>query len=134
MKTIKIIDILCYISIGDFEKLPKKIKFKNNIYEYRGDDYSCIFQNSKELWLFSDGYTNKTMWLGEFLNHEVEILDSSDEFEDIVVLVERLCLDHDEITPIERATRNQVNENRNMITQLIKNQKKIIETIKKEGK
>lgn len=76
-KKTKIIDLLCLISNG--EEVPKKIKFKDNIYEYRGDDYCCIFQNSKELWLFSDGYTNKTMWLGEFLNYEVEILDDGED-------------------------------------------------------
>ena len=115
-KKIKIIDILCYISIGDFENLPKKIKFKNNIYEYRGDDYSCIFQNSKELWLFSDGYTNKTMWLGEFLNYELEILDEEDEFEDIEEL--------DNITPVYNYFIT--------INKLIKNQKKTIERLNNE--
>lgn len=55
-------------------KAPKKIRIRDYIYEYQGDDYMCDL-NDKEYWLFSDGYTKFNEWLENFLNMEVEILE-----------------------------------------------------------
>lgn len=127
MKKITIIQLLNKIANGELKNLTL-VKFCKNdcLAKYHKTDERFEFINKGD-W---DNYFN-LIDIAE-LNDEVEILDT-DEFEDIVVLVERLCLDHDEITPIERATRNQVNENRDMITQLIKNQKKIIERLQHEN-
>ena len=66
---IKIIDLLN--KIANDEEVPKRIKYRNKIYHYRGDDYSTYDED----WLFSENYTVKTAWLDEFLNDEIEILD-----------------------------------------------------------
>ena len=62
-KTIKIIDLLYKIANG--EEVPKKIKYRNNIYEYEGSDY---FGNDI-------GYLFERYNLTAILNDEVEILE-----------------------------------------------------------
>ena len=69
MKTIKIIDILCYISIGEKDKIPKKIKWRDSIWEY--DDRNQDYTNG-HLMLFEQLKIIKTK---EFLNDEVEVID-----------------------------------------------------------
>ena len=68
---ITIYELLGMIKDG---KAPKKIKIRDYIYEYQGDDYMYEL-NDKEYWLFSDGYTKFNEWLENFLNTEVEILE-----------------------------------------------------------
>ena len=75
MKTIKIIDILCYISIGEKEKIPKKVKWRDSIWEYdnRIQDYT-----NGHLMLFEQLKIIKTK---EFLNDEVEIIEEDKKIE-----------------------------------------------------
>jgi hypothetical protein len=56
---------------------PKRIKWNDKIYIYSGDDYSV--NNEREEWLFSEPYDIKKMWLAEFCNSEVEILDNEEK-------------------------------------------------------
>lgn len=72
---IKIIDLLNKIANG--EEVPKRIKYRNKIYHYRGDDYATYDED----WLFSEDYTDKTDWLKDFLTEEVEILDEEGKIE-----------------------------------------------------
>ena len=122
-KKIKIIDILCYISVGEYDKLPEE-------FEYAGYCWflclSCLTYETKD-------ENNEEINLYDYLarngdlNDEVEILDSEDEFEDI----EELNLDKDEllqkviITAQDYVIEGKINE-------LIKNQKKIISRLKDE--
>ena len=70
---IKIIDLLNKIANG--EEVPKKILLNGIVFEYQGDDYLYKDEDKKEHWLFSANYTDKYMWLENFLKAEVEILD-----------------------------------------------------------
>ena len=115
MKTIKIIDLLNKIANGK-EDIPKKIRYGLNKWVYdkdcndyfkKGDDSSISFQMT---------YVSNPKWL----NIDVEILDSEDEFEDIDELpISELYL-----------TESQQSSIVDTINGLIKNQKKIIERIK----
>lgn len=127
MKTIKIIDLLNKIANG--EEVPKMVtanKFEDfedmifiydkDIQDYKSKDCDYLFEM-----IFNRGFP--------ILNKEVEILDEEDEFEDI--------------ENIEEISINKVNDNSiydneclyvKTINQLIKNQKKIIERLKEEGK
>lgn len=122
MKTIKIIDLLNKIANG--EELPKKIKYKCDIYVIGEDvcNKDAKYINEKK---DDDGYTRYLFqdWiLDVILNDEVEILDEEDEFEDIEEYFAGVELEYNK------------NEYQYKINQLIKNQKKIIERLKKEGK
>ena len=68
-KKIKIIDILCYISIGEYDKLPKRIRYR---YGYLYKDFTFDGESlnyiSEKDFLFGENIT-------AMLNHEVEILD-----------------------------------------------------------
>lgn len=117
-KTIKIIDLYNIIADG---QIPKKIKYNTRIYEYDAeqDDYSTFVISHYEYLLDDINVTSQ-------LNDEVEILDE-DEFIDIEELdVE--CDDCGRIDGIYMA-RPEVEE-RKIINDLIKNQKKIIERLK----
>lgn len=124
MKTIKIIDIFCYISIGENDKIPKKVKWRDSIWEYddRNQDYV-----HKESMLFEQ---NKFIRTKKFLNDEVIILDEEDEFIDIDekdVYMDIVCLSWDEKQVnelIDNFTRYEL-----AIKKLIQNQKKIIERL-----
>lgn len=63
MNKIKIIDLLNMISKG--EEVPKKIKYDNQVFEYREDmlDYYCY------------DYDLNLMGYQQFLNDEVEIIE-----------------------------------------------------------
>ena len=74
-KKIKIIDLLCLISVG--EKVPKKIKYAGTEYEFSGYDtasknYKCEYEGGFYSDLFSDID-------GACLNDEVEILDDEED-------------------------------------------------------
>ena len=71
---IKIIDLLNKISNG--EKIPKKIKYKNKIWEY--DEYSNDYK-SEYTWLFGKLFDYKRTI--EFINDEIEILDEPKKIE-----------------------------------------------------
>lgn len=72
----KVIELLN--KIANEEKVPKKIKINNIIFEYRGDDYLFEDENH-EWWLFSNGYVDKFEWLDCFLKTEVEIIEEPQE-------------------------------------------------------
>ena len=69
-KKIKIIDLLCLISVG--EEVPERIKHCDNVYRKCdiGDDY---FNDASYDWLFKDVFDTS------MLNDEVEILDEEDK-------------------------------------------------------
>ena len=72
---IKIIDLLN--KIANNEEVPKKILLNGIVYEYQGDDYLYKDEDKKEHWLFSVGYTDKYMWLENFLKAEAKIIDEA---------------------------------------------------------
>ncbi|MCI7208124.1 MAG: hypothetical protein MSA15_19255 [Clostridium sp.] len=55
-------------------KAPKKILLNGIAFEYQGDDYLYKDEDKKEHWLFSTSYTDKYIWLENFLKAEVEII------------------------------------------------------------
>lgn len=71
---ITIYELLGMIKDG---KAPKKIMYDGKIYEYQGDDYLYKDKDKHEYWLFSESYTDKREWLDDFLNDEVEILETT---------------------------------------------------------
>lgn len=121
-KKIKIIDLFCYISVGEYDKLPVEFEYAGYYwfwclscltYETRDDD-------NKEINLYDYLARN-----GD-LNDEVEIIE--DEFEDI----ERIIYpDLNEDYEYELQHKN-IEEIYDTINQLIKNQKKIIERLKED--
>ena len=115
MKKIKIIDILCYISLGEYNKIPKKIKWTDGTWKY--DDRMQDYTNGY-LTLFEQ---LKNIITEEFLNNEVEILDEEDEFEDIEEINNAYY--HESQDRINQTFKLAIND-------LIKNQKKIIERLK----
>lgn len=76
---IKIIDLLNKIANG--EEVPKKILLNRIVFEYQGDDYLYKDEDKKEYWLFSACYTDKYMWLEDFLKDEVEIIGDPKKIE-----------------------------------------------------
>lgn len=113
MKTIKIIDLQ--------KELPYKFKWKDNIYKLNGERY---FRESDN-W-------EPTFYLFQ-LDDEVEIVDEEDEFIDI----EELKIDENGyikfVDGIWKGRKMDVSLS-NKINDLIKNQKKIIDKLKEEGK
>ena len=80
---IKIIDLLTKIANG--EEVPKKILLNGIIFEYQGDDYLYKDEDKKEHWLFSVSYTDKYMWLENFLKDEAEIIEEPKKIEKIEI-------------------------------------------------
>ena len=118
---ITIYELLGLIKDG---KAPKKIKYLGNIYEYNKKDKRYHNVDPKRLDLsskFGDFNFN-------YLDDEVEILDEEDEFIDI----EELDVEYDDDGRIDGVymARPEVEE-RKIINDLIKNQKKIISKIDK---
>ena len=62
-------------------KAPKKILLNGIKFEYQGDDYLYKDEDKKEHWLFSTSYTDKYIWLENFLKAEVEIIEESKKIE-----------------------------------------------------
>ena len=119
MEKIKIIDILQRIE--NRKDVPYKIIFEENEYIYQGDDYLYLDEDRHEHWLFSTSYTDKGLWLYDFLKEEVEIIEEDKKIEKIKELEEPLfdkgrfyirgidgCMH--EINPIERIFRLKINE------------------------
>ena len=80
---IKVIDLLNKIAKG--EEVPKKILLNRIVFEYQGDDYLYKDEDKKEYWLFSACYTDKYMWLEDFLKDEVEIIEEPKKIEKIEI-------------------------------------------------
>ena len=128
-KKIKIIDLLCYMSIGKYDKLPQRIKDKWHTYtkierkqELEGSKLVIEINYQDELgnYLFGDAYV-----LSDILNDEVEILNEEDEFEDIEeIIYPDLNKDYE-----FELHHKHIEEIYDTINQLIKNQKKIIERL-----
>ena len=64
-------------------KAPKKILLNGIAFEYQGDDYLYKDEDKKEHWLFSTSYTDKYIWLENFLKAEVEIIKEPKKIEKI---------------------------------------------------
>ena len=111
-KTIRIIDLLNKIANG--EEVPKSFKYKDKHFQYNDHDYWC-----DEI----DGWFSVEVLGTDNLNDYVEILDE-EEFEDIEELSDKelWLTENQQITMVKT------------INQIIKNQKKIIEKLKEEGK
>ena len=62
-------------------KAPKKILLNRIVFEYQGDDYLYKDEDKKEHWLFSTSYTDKYMWLENFLKAEIEIIEEPKKIE-----------------------------------------------------
>lgn len=122
-KIVKLIDILCLISLN--EKLPEKIKYNNQIYSYcdvTKDYYYTYF--GINIYLFKTLFSKYIT----FLNDEIEVLHKEDEFEDIEEITIRdktIGFPNGAWTP-----RNMDKAFSIKINQIIKNQKKIIEKLK----
>ena len=129
MKTLKIIDILSYISTKSFDKLPEEIKYKGRIFKLNRDrDYISTTSG-----LPLAKYLDNVLELE--LNSEVEILKENGELEDI----EELKIDDDfggdflinddgnkcHISSHDKTIINRINK-------IIRNQKKMIERLKYE--
>ena len=80
---IKVIDLLNKIANG--EEIPKKILLNGIVFEYQGDDYLYKDEDKKEHWLFSANYTDKYMWLENFLKAKVEIIEEDKKIEKIEI-------------------------------------------------
>lgn len=76
---IKTIDLLNKIANG--EEIPKKILLNGIVFKYQGDDYLYKDEDKKEHWLFSVSYTDKYMWLKNFLKAEIEIIEEPKKIE-----------------------------------------------------
>jgi hypothetical protein len=76
----KIIDLL--IKISKNEKLPKKIKYNNKIWEYNGyqGDFKCNEEN--EVVYFFEKLFNFTR-TAKFINDEIEIIEEDKKIEEI---------------------------------------------------
>ena len=114
-KKIKIIDLLCYMSIGDYDKLPERFCFKGVTFKLNKNKNYVSTTSGLLLTKYLDND-----YLEMDLNSEIKTLDEEDEFEDI-----------DTIIALYNPTLNDSNF-RSKINQLIKNQKKIIERLKKQ--
>lgn len=120
---ITIYELLGLIKDG---KAPKKIKYLGNIYEYNKKDKRYHNVDPKRLDLsskFGDFNFN-------YLDDEVEILDEKDEFIDIEeIIYPDLNKDYE-----FEMKHKDIEKTYDAINDLIKNQKKIINKLKEEGK
>ena len=88
MKTIKLINLFNKIANG--EEVPKKIKYKNKIYEWKEYDVCYGKTMTKKGWVKEHGYVaeeNRTYFYLKHcyqdLNNEVEILEEEKKIEKI---------------------------------------------------
>lgn len=63
------------------DKAPKKIVYDNYIWRWTGDDYHTILKTEKEQFLITGMYY---IWLSEFLNAKVEIIEEDNKIEKIM--------------------------------------------------
>ena len=87
-------------------KAPKKILLNGIVFEYQGDDYLYKDEDKKEHWLFSASYTDKYMWLENFLKAEVEIIEEPKKIEKLPKnITDNACATRD-----QRTIANKINE------------------------
>jgi hypothetical protein len=115
-KVITIYELLGLIKDG---KAPEKIKYDDSIYIFNGNDY--YLDKFEEVLLIASCIP----YLKDFLNEQVEIIDETDdEFENI-----------EEINFVDEFNDSYYDtcliKEKDTINQLIRNQKKIIERLKK---
>ena len=107
---IKVIDLL--VKMANNEKIPKKIKFNGNIYEYKWSNAwqeSCYINDDKyRLW--------EDVYLDRDLNEEIEIIEGDKGIN---------------FKEIEKLTCNEYDFERKTINELIENQRKLIDEINK---
>ena len=118
-KKIKIIDLLCYISIGDYSELPERFCFKGVTFKLNENKNYVSTTSGLLLTKYLDND-----YLEMDLNSEIEILDEEDEFEDI----EEIPFDNGMKT-YDISTYHQIERMTYAINDLINNQKKIIERL-----
>ena len=118
-KKIKIIDLLCYISIGDYSGLPERFCFKGVTFKLNENKNYVSTTSGLLLTKYLDND-----YLEMDLNSEIEILDEEDEFEDI----EEIPFDNGMKT-YDISTYHQIERMTYAINDLINNQKKIIERL-----
>ena len=138
----KIIDLLNKIAKG--EEVPKKIKIKNNVYEwYRRCENTFNYRLSYNGKLV-DSYLSDDWFIDskDMLNDEVEILEEEKkvEFKNILSLNTNICtIKRYDITDRKNKDRvvcNIRNDFENIgdtVNELIENQKKIIDYLKSKG-
>ena len=66
----KVIDLLVKIANG--EEMPKKIKYKNELFEYDNDTQDYYIVEGTYDYLFRDSFCKKT---NSFINDEIEIIE-----------------------------------------------------------
>lgn len=99
-------------------KAPKKIKVTGNIYEYDEElEFYYTKRDKTNYRVLLGGLSEEINLVANAFNDNVEILDEEDEFIDI-----------------EELTSSPEHYIENAINDLIKNQKKIINKLKEEGK
>ena len=93
-------------------KAPKKILLNGIAFEYQGDDYLYKDEDKKEHWLFSTSYTDKYIWLENFLKAEVEIIEEPKKIEKITVREKTLGFPNGEWTArnMDKAFAIKINE------------------------
>ena len=93
-------------------KAPKKILLNGIAFEYQGDDYLYKDEDKKEHWLFSTSYTDKYIWLENFLKAEVEIIEEPNKIEKITVREKTLGFPNGEWTArnMDKAFAIKINE------------------------
>ena len=77
-KKIKIIDLLCYMSIGDYDRLPERFCFKGVTFKLNENKNYVSTTSGLLLTKYLD---NDLLEID--LNSEIETLNEEDEFEDI---------------------------------------------------
>lgn len=81
----KIIDLLVKISQG--ERMPKKIKYEDYVWEYDkvAKDYYRNDIDEEYIYLFQELFKKET---GFFINNEVEIIEENKKIEKIKILID----------------------------------------------
>ena len=90
-------------------KAPKKILLNGIVFEYQGDDYLYKDEDKKEHWLFSTSYTDKYIWLENFLKAEVEIIEEPKKIEKIEMCTSGI-MGFDGVENITTELKNKINE------------------------
>lgn len=105
------------------DNAPYKIKYDDVVYTFDGSNYVY----NEDEFLFTELLTDTTD--GEFLNKKVEIIPEEKEWEDIEFENYSLIFSDDDISGSFRNFSKAIIYNKELIEQLIKNQKKIIEKL-----
>lgn len=110
--TIRIIDLLVKIANG--EEVPKKIWFKNNFYEYDGENQNYVRSiNFTVDFLIGEDIT-------ALLNDEVEIIEENKKIEKLEIKDIYMCDDYGHIYINFKNTWNKINEIIDAINELKK--------------